>query len=266
MTAAAWAPPVRVIARLDVKGPNVIKGVRLEGLRVVGQPAEMSRRYADQGADEILFMDAVASLYDRNSILPHIREAAGDVFVPLTVGGGLRSVDDVGSALRAGADKVAINTAAVRTPALLRHVAEQFGSQCTVLSVEASRHPSLGWEVLTDGGRERTGRAVLPWVEEAVALGAGEILVTSVDRDGTKHGFEVELLRAVQHLVSVPVIASGGAGVAEHVIHVIREAGVEAVAIGAMLHANATTVGAIKTALHEAGIPCRPTLEQTAAC
>ena len=153
-------------------------------------------------------MDAVASLYERNSILPHISDAARDVFVPLTVGGGIRSVNDVSEALRAGADKVAINTAAVRTPALLQAVAERFGSQCAVLSVEAKRHATLGWEVYTDGGREHTGHSVLAWVQEAVELGVGEVLLTSVDRDGTRQGFDIELIRAVQRLVPVPVVAS----------------------------------------------------------
>lgn len=258
--------PVRVVARLDVKGPNVIKGVRLEGLRIVGHPAVMSRRYAEQGADEILFMDAVASLYDRNSILPHIREAARDVFVPLTVGGGLRHEEDVRAALRAGADKVAINTAAVRSPALLRTVADRFGSQCTVLSVEASHHATLGWEVLTDGGRERTGIAVLEWVEAAVALGAGEILLTSVDRDGTRQGFDVPLVRAVQQRVAVPIIASGGAGSIDHVVDVVQGAEVDAVAVGALLHANQSSIVDLKRALQQAAIPCRPVMTTASAC
>ena len=265
-TTRAIRAPVRVVARLDVKGPNVIKGVRLEGLRVVGQPATLSRRYAEQGADEILFMDAVASLYERNSILPHISEAARDVFVPLTVGGGIRTITDVREALRAGADKVAINTAAVRSPTLLQAVAERYGSQCVVLSVEAKRHQTLGWEVYTDGGREHTGRPVLAWVEEAVELGAGEVLLTSVDRDGTRQGFDVELVRAVQRVVSVPVIASGGAGRVDHVVQVIQEADAEAVAIGAILHGNTASITGIKQAIQAAGIPCRPPAESVVAC
>lgn len=250
--------PVRVIARLDVKGATVIKGVQLEGLRVVGEPATLSRRYAREGADEILFMDAVASLYERNSILPHISDAARDVFIPLTVGGGLRSVSDVGEALRAGADKVAINTAAVRTPALLRAIAERFGRQCVVLSVEAKRHATLGWEVYTDGGRERSGRAVIDWIDEAHEQGIGEVLVTSVDRDGTRQGFDVPLMQAVRARVPVPVIASGGAGEAAHAVALLQQTPVDAVAVGAALHGGFATMATIKQALHDAGLPTRP--------
>ena len=183
-------PAPRLIARLDIKGSNVIKGIHLEGLRIVGQPGPMARRYYDEGVDEIIYMDTVASLYGRNNILPVVEDAARDIFVPLTVGGGIRTIDDIVAALRAGADKVAINTAAIARPDFLREAAETFGTQCIVLSVEAKRRSEERWEVLTDNGRERTGVDVLKWVAEAEQLGAGEILVTSVDAEGTRRGFD----------------------------------------------------------------------------
>ena len=210
-------PPVRIIARLDIKGPNVVKGVHLEGLRVVGKPGELARRYYEQGIDEIVYMDIVASLYGRNNILAVVEETARDVFVPLTVGGGIRSLDDIVAALRNGADKVAVNTAAVARPSFLKEAAEAFGSQCIVLSVEAKRRAPGKWEALTDNGRETTGVGVLDWVVEAERLGAGEILITSVDQEGTKAGFDAELIDAIHARVRIPVIACGGAGTPEHV-------------------------------------------------
>jgi len=249
--------PVRVIARLDIKGDNVIKGVHLEGLRVVGKPGELARRYYAEGADEIVYMDVVASLYGRNSILEVVEDAARDVFIPLTVGGGLRTVGDVVAALRRGADKVAINTAAINRPPFLREVAEAFGSQCVVLSVEAKRRGPGKWEALTDNGREATGRDVMEWVEEAERLGIGEVMLTSVDMEGTKKGFDIELIAEVRRRVRVPVIACGGAGTPEHVAEAVRGSGVDAVCCASMFHYGVSSISALKTTLFNAGIAVR---------
>lgn len=250
-------PPIRIIPRLDIKGENVVKGVRLEGLRVVGKPGEFARRYYDEGADEILFVDIVASLYGRNNILGVVERAARELFVPLTVGGGLRTLDDIEGALRAGADKVAINTAGIRRPAFLAEAAERFGSQCIVLNLEAKRRGPGRWEALTDNGRETTGRDALAWVEEALSLGVGEVLVTSVDQEGTKKGFDCDLTAAVRSRAKVPVIACGGAGTAAHVADCIRRADVDAVTCAAIFHYGVVPLPRLKSALADAGIPVR---------
>jgi cyclase len=182
---------IRLIARLDIKGPNLIKGVHLEGLRVIGSPNEYALKYYQQGADELIYMDCVASLYGRNSLEEIIQNAAKDVFVPMTVGGGIRSVEDATNLLRCGADKVAVNTAAVANPQLISGISQRFGSQCMVLSIEAKQVGPDKWEVFTDNGRERTGLDVIDWVKKGVDLGAGEILLTSVDREGTRKGFDI---------------------------------------------------------------------------
>lgn len=251
-------PPVRLIARLDIKGPNVIKGIHLEGLRIVGKPAEMARSYYEQGIDEIIYMDTVASLYGRNNILSVVEEAARDIFVPMTVGGGIRTTDDVVKALRSGADKVAINTAAIHRPEFIREAAEMFGSQCVVLSVEAKRRGPGHWEALTDNGREKTDVDVLKWVAEAEQLGAGEILITSVDMEGTRKGFDAELIRSVRERVRVPVIASGGAGSAAHVIDLARERTSDAIACASILHYGTAPISALKVELTAAGVEVRP--------
>ena len=245
--------PTRVIARLDIKGPNVIKGVRLEGLRVIGKPSEIARRYYDHGVDEIIYMDTVASLYERNNILDIVEEAARDIFVPLTVGGGLRSLDDITAALRSGADKVAINTEALKNPAFVNEAAAAFGSQCIVLSVEAKKWRTGEWEAYYDNGRERSGVDVLEWVVEAEWRGAGEILLTSVDQEGTKRGFDLELCAAVRARVRVPVIASGGAGDACHVVDLLAEPRADAVCCASLFHYDIAPVSALKQALAEAG-------------
>jgi cyclase len=196
---------VRLIARLDIKGPNLIKGVQLEGLRVVGDPQEYARRYYEQGADELLYIDIVASLYGRSKLTEIVRKAAHDVFVPMTVGGGIRTVDDVTDLLRAGADKVAINTAAVHRPDLISEVARRFGSQCMVLSIEAKQQSPGHWEVYTDCGRERSGVSAIEWARRGVELGAGEILVTSIDMEGTRKGSEP--LRQPPRFRSLPAAA-----------------------------------------------------------
>jgi cyclase len=250
-------PNVRLIARLDIKGPNLIKGVHLEGLRVVGDPGEFARRYYDAGADELIYMDTVASLYGRNNLTEIVSHAARDVFIPMTVGGGVRSVDDVRTLLRAGADKVAINTAAARRPDLITEVARRFGSQCMVLSIEAKRSGPGRWEAYTDSGREHTGLDVVEWAQRAVELGAGEILLTSIDQEGTSKGFDVALVRAVSRVVNVPVIASGGMGTLAHLEEVVKEGHADAVAMAKVLHYNVFTMQQGRAAALTAGLHVR---------
>lgn len=248
----------RLLARLDIKAPNLIKGVHLEGLRVVGDPQAYARRYYEQGIDEIIYMDSVASLYGRNSLGDLVRRTARDVFVPMTVGGGIRTLDDFHNSLLAGADKVAINTAAVGDPTLIDRASRRFGSQCVVLSIEAKRRGKGVWEAYTDNGRERTGRDVVEWGREGVERGAGEILLTSVDQEGTRKGFDLELVNAVASAVPVPVIASGGMGEVDHIVEVVRKGHADAVAVAGVLHWGYATVEEIRAAVRAAGIEMRP--------
>ncbi len=247
----------RLIARLDIKGPNLIKGIHLEGLRVIGQPNDYAKRYYEQGADELIYIDCVASLYGRNSLGDIVQRAAQDVFIPMTVGGGIRSIDDAMHILRCGADKVAINTAAVANPNLITDIARKFGSQCMVLSVEAKRVGPDRWEAYTDYGREDTGLDAIEWVKRGVALGAGEVLLTSVDQEGTQKGFDVALVRTVTGEVSVPVIASGGMGKPEHMVDVVKTGGADAVAMADMVHYCRATIGEIREAARSAGLHVR---------
>ncbi len=251
------ARDVRLIARLDIKGPNLIKGVHLEGLRVIGDPQVYARRYYEQGADEIIYIDVVASLYGRSKLTEIVRRTAHDVFVPLTVGGGVRSVEDVKELLRAGADKVAINTAAVQRPQLISEVARRFGSQCMVLSIEAKQRSEGHWEVYTDCGREQTGIDAISWARHAAALGAGEVLITSIDREGTRRGYDVELTRAISDVVGIPVIASGGYGKDTHLLDIVHQGGANAVAIADALHYDRTNLVEIRNAARVAGIQMR---------
>lgn len=248
---------VRLIARLDIKGPNLIKGVRLEGLRVIGDPQVYATRYYEAGADELIYMDTVASLYGRNNLTDIVRHAARNVFVPMTVGGGLRSVDDVKEILRAGADKVAINTAATKRPELITEVSRRFGSQCMVLSIEAKRVGPAKWEAFTDNGRERTGLDALDWAKRGCELGAGEILLTSVDQEGTRLGFDVALVRVVAEAVQIPVIASGGMGEMKHLVEVVKEGKADAVAMADILHYERMTLEQIRREALENGITVR---------
>lgn len=249
---------VRLIARLDIKAPNLIKGIHLEGLRKIGDPNEFARAYYQAGADELIYMDAVASLYQRNSLLDIVERTTRNVFVPITVGGGIRSVDDAQALFRAGADKVAINTAAVGRPELISEVARRFGAQAMVLSIEAKRRANgEGWEAFTDNGREHTGRDVVEWARQAAALGCGEILLTSVDREGTRKGFDVELVRAVSTAVSVPVIASGGMGTHAHLAEVVLDGQADAVAMADVLHYKRMTFSEIRQAARQAGVEVR---------
>lgn len=247
---------VRLIARLDIKGPNLIKGIHLEGLRVIGDPQQFARRYYEQGADELIYIDIVASLYGRNNLADIVRHAAHDVFVPMTVGGGIRSTDDVSDLLRAGADKVAINTAAVRRPQLIAEVSRRFGSQCMVLSIEAKSYGDGRWEVYTDCGRERSGIDAVEWARRGVELGAGEILLTSIDKEGTRRGFDIALTKAVTSAVSVPVIASGGYGEVRH-LGEIAAAGADAIAFADALHYNRTTIPHLREAARTQDIKVR---------
>lgn len=248
---------IRFIPRLDIKGPNLIKGIHLEGLRVIGDPKEFARRYYEQGADELLYVDVVASLYGRNSLHEIVKITASDVFVPLTVTGGIRSTDDVREMLRAGADKVGINTAATKRPELIREVARKFGSQCMVLSIEAKRVAPGRWEAYADNGREPTGLDVIEWAQRGVELGAGEILLTSVDREGTREGFDCELVAAVSGRVPVPVIASGGMGKTSDVEKIVRNGKADAVAMADVLHYGRLTLPEIKRAAEQAGLEVR---------
>jgi cyclase len=226
----------RVIARLDIKGPNLVKGIQLEGLRVLGKPEEFSKYYYEQGVDELLYMDVVASLYNRNSMHELISRTAKNTFIPLTVGGGLRSLDDIRAVLRAGADKVSLNTAAVKNPDLIKQAARYFGSSTIVITIEAIKQPSGKYEAFTDNGREHTGKEVVAWAQEVMRLGAGEIVITSVDQEGTGKGFDLELTSLVANAVDIPVIASGGAGSVQDVERVFARGKADAVAIASMFH------------------------------
>ncbi len=239
---------VRIIPRLDIKGSNVVKGIHLEGLRVVGKPADLARKYYNEGADELIYMDIVASLYDRNHLSSIVEETIKkDVFIPVTVGGGIRSLEDIDKLLRSGADKVAINTAAVKVPVLLKQASRVYGSSTIVLSVEAKKIVEGKWEVYIENGREKTGRDVVEWIKEAVFLGAGEILLTSIDREGTCSGFELDLIEAVTSAVSVPVVVCGGAGSYQDVQKCIANEKIDGVAIASLLHYEKTTVRQLKS-------------------
>ena len=237
---------IRIIARLDIKNDYVIKGIHLEGLRKVGNPNEMAMRYYNQGVDEIIFMDAVAAYYDRNSLSEIIEMTCKDVFVPITVGGGIRKIEDIQTALNAGADKTAINTAAVRNPNFIKEASEIFGSQCIVASIDAKKIANNKWEVYVDNGREPTGKDVLEWAKEVESLGAGEIMITSIDKEGTKRGYDLELNKLISELVSIPIISSGGAGSKEHISGVIKNTNIDAVSIASVFHYNIETVDSLK--------------------
>ncbi len=237
---------VRLIVRLDIKGPNLVKGVQMEGLRVIGNTQKFAYQYYLDGIDEIIYIDIVASLYGRNNLSEIVKRTSQDVFIPITVGGGIRTVEDVRKLLRAGADKVAINTASVKRPDLIRDVSRCFGSQCTVLSIQAKRLGKCKWEVYTDNGREHTGIDVLEWAIRGTELGAGEILLTSVDREGTKKGFDVDLVSTVSKAVHVPVIACGGMGNMEHLIKVVQDGKADAVAMASVLHYDLLNIKGIR--------------------
>ena len=249
---------VRVIPCLDVKDGRVVKGVQFLELRDAGDPVEQARAYDAAGADELMFLDITASHEGRGAILDVIARTADVCFMPLGVGGGVRTVEDARRILRAGADKVSINTAAVETPELIGAAADAFGAQAIVLAIDAKRALDRdGWEVFTYGGRKGTGMDVVEWAVRGVALGAGEILLTSMDRDGAKSGYDVSLLRAVSDAVSVPVIASGGAGSAGHLVEAVREGGADAVLAASIFHFGEISVGEAKQSMLDAGLPVR---------
>ena len=247
----------RVIARLDIKGENVVRGMHLEGLRVVGRPEEMAERYYRAGVDELIFIDTVATLYGRNNTLAVVERTAAKAFLPLTVGGGIRTLDDVANVLRAGGDKVTVNSAAVRRPEFLREIAERFGSQCVVSAIEAKRTAPGQWTVMIENAREPTGLDAVAWARRCEELGAGEILLTSIDQDGTRKGCDLELTRIVAESARIPVIASGGPGKAEHVTAAFRTGRADAVALGTILHFNLASVMDIKSGLSAAGVTVR---------
>lgn len=243
-------PPVRVIARLDIKGKNLIKGVQLEGLRVLGDPNEFARRYYSKGIDEILYIDTVATVYARSFLSTFLEAAVSDVFIPVTAGGGVKSVDDARVLLRAGADKVALNSEAVRNPRLISDIADVFGEQCVVASIQAKKSALNSWEAVIEGGRVRTGLDVIEWATEVANLGAGEILLTSIDRDGTQKGFDNELVAQVRSAVRVPVIAGGGFGATGDLDPLLKATpSIDAICIGSALHYGSVTVSEIKTSL-----------------
>lgn len=246
----------RVVVCLDVQGGRVVKGERFVQLRDVGDPVALAGRYEAEGADEIVFLDISASADQRATLLDVARRTAECLFIPLTLGGGVRTAEDVSMALRAGADKVSINSAAVAQPELLGECAERYGSQCVVASIDARRDGDA-WRVYTHGGRTRTALDAVTWARECAERGAGEILVTSIDRDGTRAGYDLELTRAIARAVHVPVVASGGAGSARHVRDVFEDGSADAALVAGILHDGTTTVGEIKSVLRSAGIPVR---------
>ena len=286
-------PNIRVIARLDVKGPNLVKGIHLEGLRALGSPETFAKYYATNGIDEIFYQDVVASLYNRNSLHDCISKTAKASFIPITVGGGLRTLDDIRNVLRAGADKVALNTAAISNPELIRDAANAFGSSTIVVAIEAIKQADGRYLAYTDNGREETTKEVSAWAVQASELGAGEILLTSVDRDGTGSGFDLQLTRMISQKLAIPVIAHGGAATEAHVAEVITKGSADAVALASLLHYSAikqlerpkanggegnfefinsskmygrftdTTISSIKTYLAEQKIKCRPMNEES---
>ena len=227
---------IRVIARLDIKGPNLVKGIHLEGLRVLGKPEDFARFYYEHGADELFYQDVVASLYERNSLHDIISRTAVKSFIPLTVGGGIRTIDDIRSVLRAGADKVSINTAAIRNPEFIREAAKKFGSSTIVVAIEAIRGNDGRYFAFVDNGREETGMEVLDWAKKVAELGAGEIVITSVDQEGTGKGYDIGLTKMVSTAVGIPVIAHGGAGQLAHFAAAIRDGHADALAVASMIH------------------------------
>jgi cyclase len=248
----------RVIPCLDVDAGRVVKGTNFVGLRDAGDPVELGRRYEEEGADELVFLDITASHEGRDTVVELARRTADDVFIPFTIGGGIRSVADAQAVLDAGADKVSVNSAAVARPELIGELAEVFGAQCVVLAIDARRNPAGdGYEVFVSGGRTATGRDAVEWAREGAERGAGEILLTSMDRDGTEEGYELQLTRAVAEAVDIPVIASGGAGNLDHLVDAVGEGRADAVLCASIFHYGEYTVGQAKTRMADAGIPVR---------
>lgn len=249
---------VRLISRLDVKTSYLIKGVQMEGWRKLGNPADRARKYYEEGVDEILYIDVVASLYQRNNLHYIVEEVASRTFVPITVGGGISDLTAARSLMAVGADKLAINTAATKRPPFLRELCDTYGSQAVVLNLEAKKLPGGGWTVMTDNGRNQTGRDAIAWAVEASLLGVGEILVTSIDRDGTKRGMDLDLISAISRVVDIPVIASGGCASSEHARAAIEQ-GADAIAVGAALHTDQLGLISLRNDLRALGYSLRAT-------
>ena len=247
----------RIIPCLDVRDGKVVKGINFVGIKEVGDPVELAKQYSDANADEIVFLDITASHEGRSTMLDVVRRTAEVVFVPLTVGGGIRTIDDVRDTLRAGSDKVGINSAAVRNPDLINEAAEMFGRQCIVAAVDAKRVEDGSWHVVINGGRIDTGKDLLEWVQELEERGAGEILLTSMDADGTKAGYDIEMTKAVCDLVNIPVIASGGAGSVNDFADVFEETGCDAALAASLFHYGELTIDEVKTAMRARNIPAR---------
>jgi len=247
----------RIVVCLDVDRGRVVKGVRFQGLRDVGDPAELARRYEAEGADEVVFLDITASHEGRATLLDVVRRTAEALFVPLTVGGGIRTPEDMRAALNAGADKVAVNTAALERPQLIADCSTRFGAQCVVVAVDAKRVAEGRWSVFTHGGRRDTGRDAVAWTQEAARLGAGEVLLTSMDADGTRDGYDLDLTRAVAAAVPVPVVASGGCGRPAHMAEAFQ-AGADAALAASLFHDRQATVAEAKVQVSQAGWPVRP--------
>ncbi|WP_297719610.1 imidazole glycerol phosphate synthase subunit HisF [Intestinimonas sp.] len=247
----------RIIPCLDVRDGRVVKGVNFVNIRDAGDPVELAKYYSDQGADEIVFLDITATSDARDTVADVVERTASQVFVPLTVGGGIRTLEDFRRLLRAGADKISVNSAAVARPALLSEAAERFGSQCVVLAVDARAWEGGGWEVVVHGGRKPTGLDLIEWVKRGEALGAGEILLTSMDADGTRAGFDLAMTKAVTDAVSIPVIASGGCGSLDHFAEVFEETGCDAALAASLFHFGELTVPQVKDYLRERSIPVR---------
>jgi len=248
---------IRIIGRLDIKNEYVIKGIHLEGLRKIGNPNTLAKKYYDEGIDEIIFMDAVASLYGRNNLFHIIEKACREIFIPITIGGGIRSVEDIELALKSGADKITLNTAAIKNPSIIKEASRIYGSQCIVGSIEAKRNEN-SWEAYIDNGREKTGIDAIVWAGQLEDLGIGELCVTSIDKEGTKKGFDIELISAICNKVNVPVIASGGAGNSNDIIELCKtNVHVNAVAIASMLHYNLESLKDVRQNLLHHNIICR---------
>lgn len=247
----------RIIPCLDVRDGKVVKGINFVGIKEVGDPVELAKQYSDANADEIVFLDITASHEGRNTMLDVVRRTAEVVFVPLTVGGGIRTIDDVRDTLRAGSDKVGINSAAVRNPDLINEAAEMFGRQCIVAAVDAKKVEDGSWHVVINGGRIDTGKDLLEWVQELEERGAGEILLTSMDADGTKAGYDIEMTKAVCDLVNIPVIASGGAGSVDDFADVFENTGCDAALAASLFHYGELTIEEVKTAMRARNIPAR---------
>jgi imidazole glycerol-phosphate synthase subunit HisF len=237
---------IRIIPRLDIKGANVVKGVHLEGVRVVGDPEILASKYYEEGADELIYMNVIASLYGCENLVDIIEKASQHIFIPLTVGGGINSLENINNMLRAGADKVAINSWALQYPGFIEQAAKAFGSQCIVGSIEAKRREDNRWEALYNNGRELSGKDAVWWAQELVELGAGELLVTSVDREGTRKGYDITLIERISTLVKVPVVASGGAGSLDDIKDVIYKGKADAVSVAGLLHYDNLSIGEIK--------------------